>query len=295
MKIGIDARLLERKITGIGRSLIILLENLPAYDQSNEYYLFSYDNLNFNDDFYKNISTIKPFIPQKIFSPLWSNFILPYYLRKYKIDVLFSVNQIVPLIKVKGYRYISVVHDVIFKADKNFIPFIYRKYLQLFAFFSLKVSDVIITVSEYSKHDIIKHYKIESRKIKVVLQSANKKFKPMNLNDEDKLKLKNQFGLSDKVVLFVGMLENRKNIRAILKVADMFFDSRKDLTFLLVGKIGYGGEHYSNSLAKAIIELLEDDQLRLHLGNNGLKTAKDKYYSATNFSKIFDACRKLLN
>ena len=51
----------------------------------------------------------------------------------------------------------------------------------------------------------------------------------------------------------------------------------------------------SNSLAKAIIELLEDDQLRLHLGNNGLKTAKDKYYSATNFSKIFDACRKLLN
>lgn len=51
----------------------------------------------------------------------------------------------------------------------------------------------------------------------------------------------------------------------------------------------------SNSLAKAIKELLYDDQLRLHLGMNGLKTAKDKYYSATNFSKIFDACRKLLN
>lgn len=51
----------------------------------------------------------------------------------------------------------------------------------------------------------------------------------------------------------------------------------------------------SNSLAKAIKELLYDDQLRLHLGMNGLKTAKDKYYSATNFSKIFDACCKLLN
>lgn len=51
----------------------------------------------------------------------------------------------------------------------------------------------------------------------------------------------------------------------------------------------------SNSLAKAIKELLDDDQLRLHLGMNGLKTAKERYYSATNFSIIFDACRKLLN
>lgn len=270
MKIGIDARLLERKITGIGRSLILLLENFPLYDKSNEYFLFSYDKLNLNDKFYTNITTIKPFIPQKIFSPIWSNLILPYYLRKYKIDLLFSVNQVVPLIKVKNCKYISVVHDVIFKADKKFLPFIYRKYLQLFAFFSLKVSDVIITVSEYSKSDIIKHYRINPNKIKVVLQSANKKFTALNLTDEEKLKIKSQLGLTEKVVLFVGMIENRKNIATILKVADMFNNLRDKVTFVLVGKIGYGGKDYlkriqNSNNVKHLINI--DDELLNKLYN----------------------------
>lgn len=243
MKIGIDARLLERKITGIGRFLIILLENFPLYDKNNEYFLFTYDKVDFKPEYFKNIPTIKIFLPQKLFSPIWCNFILPYYLKKNKIDVLFSVNQVVPLIKIKNCKYISVVHDVIYKADPVFLPFIYRKYLQLFAYFSIKVSDIIITVSEYSKADILKHYKkVFPDKIKVVHQSANKLFQPKLIPSEEKELLKKQFGLTEKIILYVGMLENRKNILTILKIADMFINEREELSFVLVGKIGYGGK-----------------------------------------------------
>lgn len=250
MKIGVDARLLERKITGIGRFLIILLENFPLYDKNNEYYLFTYDKVDFKPEYFKNIPTVKSFFPQKLFSPIWCNFVLPYFLKKYKIDILFSVNQVVPLIKIKNCKYISVVHDVIYKADPNFLPFIYRKYLQLFAYFSIKVSDVIITVSEYSKSDILQHYKVPPDKIRVVLQSANKLFQPRVIPEEEKVLLKNQFGLTERIILYVGMLENRKNIHAILKVADMFVNVRNDLTFVLVGKIGYGGKRIKSEIEK---------------------------------------------
>ncbi|MBI5663412.1 MAG: glycosyltransferase family 4 protein [Ignavibacterium album] len=261
MKIGVDARLLERKITGIGRFLIILLENFPLYDKNNEYYLFTYDKVDFKPEFYKNIPTVKSFLPQKLFSPLWCNFILPYFLKKYKIDILFSVNQVVPLIKIKDCKYISVVHDVIYKADPSFLPFIYRKYLQLFAYFSIKVSDLIITVSEFSKADILKNYKIEPGKIKVVLQSANKLFQPKLVSNEEKKLLKKQFGLTEKIVLYVGMLENRKNINTILKIADMFVKVREDLTFALVGKIGYGGKKIKAEILKRknVIHLMNID------------------------------------
>lgn len=267
MNIGIDARLLERKITGIGRFLITLLENFPKYDKTNKYFLFTYDKVDFNSDFYVNVSTIKSILPQKMFSPIWCNLILPYYLKKNKIDILFSVNQVVPLIKTKNCKYISVVHDVIYKADPNFLPLIYRKYLQLFAYFSIKVSDLIITVSEYSKSDILKNYKVNPEKVKVILQSANKIFKPRVISSEEKTLLKKKFNLGEKVVLYVGMLENRKNIYTIIKIADMFSNYREDISFVLVGKIGYGGKVIKNEIEKRknVIHLMNIDDKTLSI------------------------------
>ena len=42
MKIGIDARLLERRMTGIGRYVENIVQHIPQCDQENEYVLFSY-------------------------------------------------------------------------------------------------------------------------------------------------------------------------------------------------------------------------------------------------------------
>lgn len=242
MNIGIDARLLERRITGIGRSLLLFLKEIPRYDNENKYFLFSYEPLDMGDDFYTNIPTMKSPIPQKLFSPLWSNFILPRYINKNKIDILFSVNQILPLYKVKGCKYVSMVHDVIYKADPDFLPSIYRMYLQFFAHFSIRISDLIITISEYSKKDILRHYNIDEGKIKVILQSANKEFRPLSLSETEKNDLKKSLGISGKIVLYVGMLENRKNISGIIKVADELLNTDANALFLLVGKVGYGGE-----------------------------------------------------
>lgn len=242
MKIGIDARLLERRITGIGRVLITLLNDIPEYDSKNKYFLFSYDKVDFNNSFYTNIKTIKSFIPQKLFAPIWSNFILPYYLKKNKIDILFSVNQIIPLIKVKGCKYISIVHDVIYKADPDFLPFIYRRYLQFFAYFSIRISDAIITDSEYSKKDILKHYKVDEKKIKVILPAAKKDFHPIDLGQEEINEIKSKYNLPQYIVLYVGMLENRKNIPGVLKVADLVKEKKSDVGFVLIGKLGYGGK-----------------------------------------------------
>ena len=250
MNIGIDARLLERKISGIGRSLMLLLEEIPKIDKENKYFLFSYSPIDIDRNYYTNITTTKSILPQKLFSPFWSNFILPYYLRKNNINILLSVNQILPLIKTRNCKYVSVVHDVIYKADPHFLPFIYRKYLQLFAHFSVKISDVILTVSEYSKKDILQHYKIDERKIKVIPQSASKEFMPLNLSESEKSEIKDKFGLRKHVVLYVGMLENRKNINGILKVADELYNRDKEIGILLVGKTGYGGNKILREIRK---------------------------------------------
>lgn len=265
MNIGIDARLLERKITGIGRVLITYLNDIPKYDKENKYYLFTYEPIEFEKKFYTNIPTVKSIIPQKLFAPIWNNFILPRHLKKNRIDLLFSVNQILPLIKIKNCNYVSVVNDVIYKADPNFLPLIYRKYLQVFAHFSIKISDKILTISEYSKKDILKHYNIPPDKVKVILPATNKDFKPLDLSSTEKEDIKKQFKLSKNVVLYVGVIENRKNILGILKIADLVNKIRTDVEFVLVGKKGYGSDKIIKAVNKRtnVKHLTNIDDIRL--------------------------------
>jgi glycosyltransferase involved in cell wall biosynthesis len=250
MNIGIDARLLERRITGIGRSLMIMLNELPKYDSDNKYFLFSYGSIPHDCKYYTNVTTVKCLLPQKIFSPIWSIFVLPFYLKKYNINILFSINQIVPLIKIRGCKYISVVNDVIYKKDRKYLPFIYRMYLQFLSHFSVKISDIIITISEYSKGDIVKHYNLNADKVKVVYPSANTEFRPLTIMEEEKNEIKSFLHLPPYVVLYVGVIENRKNILGILKVADEIFEKKKDIGFLLVGKLGHGSNKIVSAMQK---------------------------------------------
>ena len=250
MNIGIDARILERKITGIGRSLETFLSELPKVDKDNKYFLFSYDKLKINEKFFKEISTIKSFLPQKLFSPIWMNLILPFYLKKNKIDLFFSINTLLPLIKVKKIKYILVLHDVTCKVSKNFHPFIYRKYAQFFTYFSIRSSDLIVTVSEYSKNDILRYYNINENKGKVIYLAAEKKFSPLNVSQKDREEIKKLFGLSEHIILYLGMIENRKNILGILQIADEVLLKNKQIKFLLIGKIGYGGKNLLKEVIK---------------------------------------------
>ncbi len=271
MNIGIDARLLERKMTGIGRVLSTMLDELPRVDKHNKYFLFSYDDFEIDKDFYSVVPTGKSSIPQKLFAPIWSNFILPGYLKKHNIDLFFSVNQQIPLVKVKGIKYIFVLHDVIYQVDKSFHPFVYRKYLQFFSYFSIKSSDLIITDSHYSKSDILKYYKnVEENRIKVVYPAIDKEFKVMDLPEEEKSAIRKKLNLPDRIVFYVGMIENRKNIKGILEIADEVYKKHKDIKFVFVGKIGYGGEELLGEIEKkenAVHLKNVDDQLLKQLYN----------------------------
>ena len=267
MRIGIDARLLERKITGIGRVLILLLKELPKIDNKNNYFLFSYEKIDFNmGGYFKNIQTMKSFGPQKIFSPIWINFILPKLLKKNKIDLFFSINQLIPLIKLKDIKYVLALHDTIHEVDKSFHPFFYRKYLQFFTYFSVKCSDLIITDSNYSKQDILKYYKTEEKKIKVIYQAANKDFHPIEISEKEKLEIKKLYGSPENIVLYLGMIENRKNIIGILRIADEIYIKNKTIKFLLAGKLGYGGNKLLKEILKrqnvAYIKDVDDELLK---------------------------------
>lgn len=266
MNIGIDARLLERKMTGIGRFLSDILKELPSLDKHNRYFLFFYNKIKSIDSYYSNIFTGKYILNEKLFSPYWTNFILPKYLKEYQIDIFFSVNIILPYKKIENIKYISVIHDVFYKLDKSFHPLFYRKYLDFFLNLSIRKSDLIITVSHNSKKDIIALFDVPASKIKVVYEAASKDFYPMSLDETEKQRIKGEYRLSEKFILYVGVIENRKNIYGILNIADLVFKQNKELKFLLIGRLGHGAENILKEIKKRknviYLSYVEDSTLK---------------------------------
>lgn len=250
MRIGIDARVLDRPITGTGRYLLNILKELPNHDRENEYYLFSNSNLPIDKTFYKIISH-EPFIlPLKLFSPIWLNSTLPRLIKENKIELLFEPNVILPLVNLGEVKCISVVHDVIFKVYKEYYPFIYRQYLSLLLPLSLKKSNCIITVSELSKNDIMKYYKIPQEKIQVVYNTTSEQFQPRNFEEPGYSEILDEFSLPKKYLLYVGVVERRKNILGLIKILDLLAKEGSDLQLVIIGKAGYDSETILPEISK---------------------------------------------
>jgi len=239
MKIGIDARLLSTKIRGTSRYLSNIIEHLPYYDQKNKYYIFQYEGLPQKPEFYSYITIPKYKIPRQLYEHYWLNFILPKKITSLGIDIFFTPYVFVPFFK-RRWKNVIAVHDALTKVCGEYYTFHYKKYMDFLVPPSIKRSDAIITVSKAAMEDIIKYYEVPRDKIKFLHLWTDEKYKQTILTESEKELLLKKFNLPDKFILFVGVIEERKNISGIIKISDILYDRGINIKVLLVGREGYG-------------------------------------------------------
>jgi glycosyltransferase involved in cell wall biosynthesis len=99
----------------------------------------------------------------------------------------------------------------------------------------LKDSEIILTVSENSKKDILDFYDVDPDKIHVTYQSINQP--SVSLKDEEIFRFLKRFKLNlRKYILFVGAIEPKKNIGRLI---DAYAAIDTDLQLVIVGKKGW--------------------------------------------------------
>ena len=130
---------------------------------------------------------------------------------------------------------IAVFHDINFEHFPQDFPRLalwhYKKFFPKFA----RKAKKIITVSEFSKQDIIEKYGVEPEKINVVYNGANEGFKP--LPEEEKSIIRNQYTAGNQYFMFVGSLHPRKNLARLFPAFDMFKErTGSDVKLLIVGE-----------------------------------------------------------
>ena len=68
----------------------------------------------------------------------------------------------------------------------------------------------------------------------MIPEAVGKMFRPMPRSDEALLRTRKKYGLPEKFILFLGTIEPRKNISAIIEAYKKLIDSDKNMTHSLV-------------------------------------------------------------
>ena len=252
MRIAIDATLVRKENTGTGFYIINLINGLlKLNDDNNQYYIFIDEDLaaqyfDFNRN--KNFYILDKKFKNRIQRVLWQFFFLSFELRKKNIKVLHSPNYITPLIKL-GFKIIVTVHDLTFFIFPEKFTIIKRLFFKFFVPWFIKKADKIIAVSNNTKKDILRYFKIREEKIAVTFESIPEYYRRDILPGNEMLE---KYGISRKYFLFVGMIEPRKNILTILK-AYKKIENDLEADLVIVGKKGWYFkeiEEYFESLKK---------------------------------------------
>ena len=100
----------------------------------------------------------------------------------------------------------------------------------------------ILTVSEYSRKDIIETYGVSNDKVKAIWNGASDLYVP--LDDENKMVMQDQYANGLPYLLFVGALHPRKNVSRLIKAFEKIKIENPSLEQQLVI---VGTELWSNS------------------------------------------------
>ena len=117
-----------------------------------------------------------------------------------------------------------------------------RAYMEKEMETSCRRADLIITISEFSKQEIVKYMHVEPKKIAVVPCGIDHSVFHDKIKEEAVTKMKEKYHLAEPYFLYLGTLEPRKNIPVIIRAYAELRKRKGDKIpkLVLAGKCGWG-------------------------------------------------------
>ncbi len=211
-KIGIDARFFGAKDKGFGRYTEQLIKNLEKADYKNQYYIFLRKD-SWQEYQPKNKNFKKVLADYKWYG--WKEQIfLPLKLKKYNLDLIHFTHFNTPIF-YPG-KFMVTIHDLTLRhfptRQKNFKNLLFYPLKQLIYKIVfrrvIRRAEKIITISNYTKKDILRYCKVNPSKIKVIYEGASENLKSQISN------LKSQ--IKKPYLLYVGNAYPHKNLKRLI-------------------------------------------------------------------------------
>jgi len=154
------------------------------------------------------------------------------------IDLVHATDHLVP--RLKNTPVVATVMDVIPLSNPEWVEYPLKNLKNYAWKKSLGWADRIITISEFSKAQIIEHVNIDDKKIDVVPLGVGADWFE-NIAENVRHEVNARYSIPHRYLLFVGTLQPRKNIRRLIEAHRLLSDDlRKEYPLLVVGRYGWG-------------------------------------------------------
>jgi glycosyltransferase involved in cell wall biosynthesis len=234
MIIGIDgSRAFLPKRTGIEKYSYQTIKNLRNQLDDHGIVLYLRENQSVDFDLPKNWTIKKINCPR-----LWTQLGLSFEMFFHPVDMLFVPAHTVPIVHPK--KTVVTIHGL----EYEFVPQGYSNWARFYMRWTIKKScqwaSTIISVSENTKKDLMELYKVPENKISVIHEGYDvEKSQIPNLKSQINSKI--QISNIKPFLLFVGRIEERKNIANIVKAFEILKEKYSvPHKLILGGSPGYG-------------------------------------------------------
>ena len=176
-----------------------------------------------------------------VFGPakFWTQFALPIklFLEKNKSDVFFSPAHYAPRFCL--IKSVLTIHDLAYLTHPKDFRRKDLQQLKSWTKYSVNRADKVIAVSENTKKDLKKFYRLPAEKINVVYNGYDRSRFHLNLSTEKTREIDKKYHLPEKYIVFLGTLQPRKNIKTLIKAMPAISQKFPEIKLVVIGKKGW--------------------------------------------------------
>lgn len=253
MKILIDLTSLADNLSGIERYALNISKEIIKQDNKNKYILVFKNEVHREFEKFKNKENISFKILYHSNKLIFNQIILTRYLYKTKVDkYLFLAFPSPILFRKRGI--INTIHDLTAWDYPKTMKTSSRIYFKFSIKNAFKVSEKILTVSEFSKNRIKDMFKFGD--VNVIYNGVSDVFIKNNLTDNRVEEIDKKYKLPKDYIMCLCTLEPRKNIELLIRAyIDLKIQGKINDKLVLVGRNGWKIEN----LLKEISEKYSED------------------------------------
>jgi glycosyltransferase involved in cell wall biosynthesis len=211
VRIAIDARKLHD--FGIGTYVQNLLRQLARLDAESEYVLFCRADdrealSGLGPNFRPVVESAEPYSVMEQIN-------IPMRLARERINLFHSPHYVLP--PLTPCKSVVTIHDCIHLMFPQYLPNrLAYGYARTFLWWAAHGSGQIITVSEASKRDILRYFKIPEQKIHVIHNGLDDRFRQAP-PDAEVHRVRERFQLQEQFVLYAGNVKPHKNVERLIE------------------------------------------------------------------------------
>ena len=213
MRIVIDARMIQPgTMHGIARYVYNLIQGLTTQGRSHEFFVVVNQNSPLYETKWPSHISLVPINANWIgFSEQWE---LSRVLRDVKADLFHAPSFVAPLFC--PCKLVMTIHDLNHLVLPQFYTPLHQFYYQVFVRRCIRMSEFILTVSNFSKREIVENLRVPEEKVFVTYNGVSESYRPVE--DQEQLRyVRDIYELPEKFIFCVSNNKPHKNVHNLVR------------------------------------------------------------------------------